>query len=117
MRHHSTARKFGRPASQRAALLRSLSRALILHGKIETTQAKAKELRGVIEKMITKSNLGTPASYRLILSRLGNEERVAKKLRDEVAPKYKDRNGGYTRIIKIHKRSHDARDRAVIEFV
>lgn len=117
MRHHNTTRKFGRTSQQRAALLRSLSRALILHGKIETTEAKAKEVRSVVEKLITKSKLGTLSSYRIVLSRLGNEERVAQKMRDELAPKYKDRNGGYTRITKIYKRAHDARDRAVIEFV
>ena len=99
------------------ALIRSLARALILHGKIETTEAKAKELQRFVEKLVTKSRKDNLASYRMILSQFSNEERVAKKLKEEIAPRYVDRNGGYTRITKIHAPSHDARKRAIIEFV
>jgi large subunit ribosomal protein L17 len=117
MKHTAHGRKFGRVRKVRVALIRSLARALILHGKIETTEAKAKEIRSFVEKLITKSNKGTLASYRGVISTLGGEERIAKKLKEEVAPKYTDREGGYTRITKIHVPSHDARKRAIIEFV
>lgn len=117
MKHTAHGRKFGRVRKVRVALIRSLARALILHGKIETTEAKAKEVQRFVEKLITKSNKQTLASYRGVISRLGGEERVAKKLKEEVSPKYTDREGGYTRIIKIHTPSHDSRKMAVIEFV
>ena len=117
MNHHKQGRKFGRVKNQREALVRSLARSLIVNGKIETTEAKAKELRPFIEKLITKSNTGTLASYRLILSRLGGDTEVAKKLKEEIAPAYKKRAGGYTRITKLSVLSHDARKLAVIEFV
>lgn len=117
MKHTAHGRKFGRVRKVRIALMRSLLRALILHGKIETTEAKAKELQRSIEKLITKSNKGTLASFRGVISILGGEERVAKKLKEEIAPQYTERQGGYTRITKIHVPSHDARKRAVIEFV
>ena len=117
MKHTAHGRKFGRVRKVRVALIRSLARALILHEKIETTEAKAKEIKRFVEKLITKSNKGTLASYRGVISALGGEERVAKKLKEEIAPKYTDRAGGYTRITKIHVPSHDARKRAVIEFV
>lgn len=117
MKHTAHGRKFGRVRKVRVALIRSLARALILHGKIETTEAKAKEIRRFVEKLITKSNRGTLASYRGVISALGGEERIAKMLKEEVAPKYTEREGGYTRITKVHIPSHDARKRAVIEFV
>jgi len=117
MKHTAHGRKFGRVRKVRVALIRSLARALILHGKIETTEAKAKELQRFVERLITKSNRGTLASYRMVISRLGGEERIAKRLKEEIAPKYTDREGGYTRVTKIHVPSHDARNRAIIEFV
>ncbi|MFC1731748.1 50S ribosomal protein L17 [candidate division KSB1 bacterium] len=117
MKHRAHGRKFGRVRKVRVALIRSLARALILHERIETTEAKAKEIKRFVEKLITKSNRGTLASYRGVISTLGGEEKVAKKLKEEIAPKYTDRDGGYTRITKIHVPSHDARKRAVIEFV
>ena len=117
MKHTAHGRKFGRVRKVRVALIRSLARALILHGKIETTEAKAKEVQRFVEKLVTKSNKGTLASYRGVIAMLGGEERIAKKLKEEVALKYTDRPGGYTRITKIHVPSNDARKRAVIEFV
>lgn len=117
MKHMARGRKLGRVRKVRVALIRSLARALILHEKIETTEAKAKEVQRFVEKLITKSNKGTLASYRRVISLLGGEEKIVKKLKEEVAPKYTDREGGYTRITKIHVLSHDARKRAVIEFV
>ena len=117
MRHHSNVRKFGRTRSQRQALLKGLMLALIAHGKIETTEAKAKELRPMIEKMVTKANVGTLASRRLVTSRLYNLTAEAKNLIDNIAPKYKGRSGGYTRITKLPRRAGDASKMAVIEFI
>lgn len=117
MRHHNNVRKFGRKKNQRVALLRGLILALIAHGKIETTEARAKEIRPIVEKFITKANTGTPSSRRIITSRLYGLSSEANKLIDEIAPKYKDRSGGYTRIIKLPRRSGDASKMAVIEFV
>jgi len=117
MRHHNNVRKFGRTSSQRNALLKGLVLALIAHGKIETTEAKAKELRPFIEKMITKANVGTLASKRLVISRLYGLTSEANKLIGEIAPKYKTRTGGYTRITKLPRRQGDASKMAVIEFI
>lgn len=117
MRHHSNVRKFGRSKSQRESLLKGLMLALIAHGRIETTEAKAKELRPAIEKMITKANVGTLASRRLVTARLYNLTSEASKLIDTIAPKYKGRTGGYTRITKLPQRAGDASKMAVIEFV
>ena len=119
MRHHNTIRKFGRVKNQREALIRSLARALISEGKIVTTEAKAKELRPFIEKLITKAKETTIASRRLIIARLGGggEKKPAKALIDVIAPKYKSRPGGYTRIIKMAPRKSDSSKMAVIEFV
>lgn len=117
MRHHNNVRKFGRKRNQRKALLKGLALALIAHGKIETTEAKAKELRTMIEKLITKANQGTVSSRRIVISRLYNLTAEANKLIDEIAPNYKDRKGGYTRITKLPRRAGDASKMAVIEFV
>lgn len=116
MRHHDKNRKFGRTRNQRAALLRSLAVSLIGRGKIKTTEAKAKELRPFVERLVTKSREGTLASRRLVSARLGNSKET-KKLFDDIAPKYKSRSGGYTRIIKLPARKSDGSKMAVIEFV
>lgn len=117
MRHHNNIRKLGRNKNQRHALLKGLMLALIAHGKIETTEAKAKELRPFIEKMITKANVGTLASRRLVISRLYNLTSEANKLINDIAPKYKERSGGYTRITKLPRRAGDASKMAIIEFI
>ena len=117
MRHHNSIRKFGRDKNERKALLRGLMLSLIKHGKIETTEAKAKELRPTIEKLVTKANVGTLASSRIVYSRLYNLSPEANKLLKEIAPKYKDRKGGYTRITKLPRRAGDASKMAIIEFV
>ncbi|MEK7582214.1 MAG: 50S ribosomal protein L17 [Patescibacteria group bacterium] len=117
MRHHNTKRKFGRVTKVRSALLKSLLRSFIIHGKISTTEAKAKEIRPIIEGLVTKARTGTLASRRFITAKLGNQEKISKKLCDEIAPKYKERNGGYTRIIKLPQRKSDGSKMAVIEFV
>lgn len=117
MRHHNKNRKFGRETNQRKALLKSLTRALIVHGKINTTLAKAKEIRPLVEGLVTKAKTDTIHSKRLVLSRVSNERKLLKKLFEEIAPKYKTRSGGYTRIIKLPSRKSDGSKMAVIEFV
>lgn len=119
MRHHNTNRKFGRTTNQRHALLLGLAKALILHGRITTTEARAKEVRPSVEKMVTRAIDATPADKRVLASRLGNSVRLTKKLVEEIAPKYTSRKGGYTRITKLGSRGAggDASPMAVIEFV
>jgi len=117
MRHHNQNRTFGRSRSQRTALMRGLALSLIEHGKILTTEAKAKELRPYIEKLITRAKDDTVASRRLIMSALGEpESTLVNKLFSEVAKKYADRNGGYTRIIKLGDTKAGRRE-ACIEIV
>lgn len=117
MKHQKKGRKLGRVRRQRTALLRSLAKSLIIHERIETTEAKAKELRPFIEKLITRGKSTNLLSRRLIISRLGGGEKETTKLIDVISPKYKDRDGGYTRITKMHSRAADARNIAVIELV
>ncbi len=116
MRHHSVTRKFGREKDQRNALMRSLARNLINENRITTTLPKAKELRPYVEKLVTKAKIGSIASRRLIISKLGGIKE-AKALLEVIGPKYKDRMGGYTRIIKLSRRDLDAAPMALIEFV
>jgi len=107
-------RKLNRNSGQRRALLRHLTTALIRCGRIETTEQKAKELRCIAEKMITLGKQGDLAARRLALSYM-MDETVVKDLFDKIAPKYADRNGGYTRIIKIGPRKGDAAMMVYIE--
>lgn len=116
MRHRKKKTTLGREKSQREALLRNLAESLILHGKIKTTVAKAKALRIVVEPLITKARKGTLAERRNIMKFLYTEKAV-KKLMDEIGPKYKERQGGYTRITKAGSRVNDGADIAYIEFV
>jgi len=117
MRHGRKNRTFGRKANFRRGFIRSLAVALISHGSIKTTEARAKELRPYIEKMVTKAKSGDMASRRLLRARLGNQETLANQLVDEIAPRYADRDGGYLRITKLPQRKGDASPMAVIEFV
>ncbi len=117
MRHHDNKRKFGRTKNQRNALMKGLVLAMIAHGRIETTEAKAKELQPMIEKLVTKSNVGTLAARRLVISRLYNRSSEAGKLFDTIAPKYKGKSGGYTRISKLPPRLGDGSKMAIIEFI
>src|SRR3989338_5467063 len=110
MRHHNTKRKFGRETNQRKALMKSLAVNLIKNDKIKTTEAKAKELRPFIEKLVTKAKGGDLAKRKIGIS-------STKKLFDKIAPKYKDRNGGYTRITKMPRRKTDGSKISIIEFV
>lgn len=115
MNHAKKNRKFGRKKSERDALMKSLAIALVEREKITTTAAKAKSLRPFVEKLISVGKRGTLSSRRLITSRTG--ERAARKIVSVLGPKYKERNGGYTRIIKLPRRLSDASPMAVIEFV
>jgi large subunit ribosomal protein L17 len=116
MRHHSNVRKFGREKTQRHALMRSLARNLIRDSRIKTTTAKAKELRPFVEKLVTRAKVATVASRRLINSKIMGAPET-KKLFDEIAPKYKERKGGYIRIIKLPNRDLDGSPMSLIEFV
>ena len=109
-------RKLGRTSDQRKAMLRAMVTFLLENGKIETTVTRAKEVRSMAEKMITLGKSETLHSKRQIYSYI-TKEAVSKKLIDEIAPSYKERQGGYTRIIKIGPRRGDAAEMAIIELV
>ena len=117
MRHSHKGRSFGRDHAQRAALLRGLAKSLIIHERISTTEAKAKELRPIIEKLVTASRTDSVANRRLVSSRLGNDDVVVKKLFADIAPRYLERAGGYTRITKRAPDATTARSNAYISFV
>ncbi|PKB78181.1 MAG: 50S ribosomal protein L17 [SAR202 cluster bacterium Io17-Chloro-G9] len=114
--HRIAGRKLGRYRDQRIALLRGLAAELIKHERITTTLAKAKETRVVTEKLITYGKKGTLHHRRLALAKLP-DKRVVKKVFDDVAPRYAERAGGYTRIIKLGPRQGDAAPMAMIELV
>ena len=109
-------RKLGRTSDQRKAMLRQLTTDLLENGKLETTFCRAKEVQPVVEKMITLGKKGGLANYRRALSYITKED-VAHKLFNDVAPKYADRNGGYTRVTRLGARPGDAAEMAVIELV
>ncbi len=109
-------RKLGRSSDHRKAMLRAMVTFLLENGKIETTVTRAKEVRAMTEKMITLGKSNNLHSKRQVLAYV-TKEGVTKKLFDEIAPKYADKNGGYTRIIKIGPRRGDAAEMAIIELV
>lgn len=115
MRHHNTKRKFGRTKNQRNALLNGLVYNLVKHKRIVTTEAKARELRPTVEKLVTKSKNTDLHTKRVIQSKTGSFD-VAREL-GSIAEKMKDRQGGYTRIIKMEPRKSDGSKMAYIEFV
>ncbi len=117
MRHHNSKRKFGREKNVRNALMNSLALNLIVREKIKTTLPKAKELRPFIEKMVTMAKKDSLENRRLVISRLSNRAPEVKKLFTKIAPKYTDRAGGYTRILKLGARKSDGAEMAQIEFV
>ena len=122
MRHRVMGRHLGRDTAHRKALFSNLVRDLYIHGRITTTEAKARAIRADAEKLITKAKHvladggNRVHKQRQVVAYLGDPT-VAKKVFDELAPRYVDRNGGYTRIIKLGKRQGDAADMAIIELV
>lgn len=109
-------RKLGRPTAHRNAMLRNLTTDLLREGRITTTDTRAKETRKLAEKMITLAKRGDLHARRQVLSFVYDED-VVKKLFDEIAPKYSDRNGGYTRILKLGPRRGDAAEMVFLELV
>ena len=116
MRHQRSGRKLGRDAAHRKALYANLSCALIEHGRIKTTEAKAKEVRPIVEEMITLGKRGDVAAHRQAVAFLRSKE-IAHILFAEVAPRFAERPGGYTRILKIGPRQGDAAPMAYLELV
>jgi len=116
MNHHKSKRKLSRKSTQRNALLKALAVALIMKEKIRTTEAKAKELRPFIERIITNAKPETVAAKRFAASKIGQGV-VLKKFFSDIVKAQKDRKGGYTRITKLPKRLKDASKMAMIEFV
>ena len=109
-------RKLGRTSDHRRAMMRAMVTYLFENGKIETTVTRAKEVRAVAEKMITLGKTDTLHAKRQVFAYITKED-VAKKVFDEIAPRYEDRNGGYTRIIRTGARRSDAAEMAIIELV
>ncbi|MBX3071766.1 MAG: 50S ribosomal protein L17 [Thermomicrobiales bacterium] len=116
MRHRKAGRKFGRNPAQRAAMLRQLTISMIMHERIATTEAKAKTLRPMVERMVTVAREDTGANRKLIMSKIDNPVATIK-LFEVIAPRYESTNGGYTRISKLEPRRGDAAPMALIEFV
>lgn len=117
MKHHKAFRKFGREKNQRKAFVKGLIINLVRHGRIETTMARAKEIRPLVEKLVTLSKEDTVARRRLVASRIYNAEVETTKLFGEYAPKYKEVSGGYTRILRLPNRLSDGAEKAIIEFI
>lgn len=109
-------RKLGRPSAHRNLMLRNLVLSLLIKGRIETTETRAKEARKFADKMITLAKRGDMHARRQVVSFLGQKD-VAKQLFEEIAPKYAERDGGYTRILKTGPRRGDAAPMAIIELV
>jgi large subunit ribosomal protein L17 len=116
MRHKVAGRKFDRPTDHRLAMFRNLVTDLLRHEQIKTTEAKAKEIRGLAEKMITLGRDGSLASRRQVLAYVYDTD-VAAKVCDELGPRYKARAGGYTRLVKLGPRLGDGAPMALIELV
>ncbi len=115
MRHHNQNRKLGRERKQRKALLNSLARSLVLHSKITTTEAKAKEIRPFVEKLITVGKKAGIASRRVLTAKVGPG--ATKLIMDSLVQKYEGRSGGYARITKLPARKSDGSKMAIIELV
>lgn len=112
----ATLRKLGRTTDHRKALLRNQVTSLLRHGKIETTVAKAKETQRMSEKMITLAKRGDLHARRQVLAYIYDED-VVTKLFEEIGPSYQERNGGYTRVLKLGPRRGDAAEMAILELV
>ena len=116
MRHNKTGRKLGRKTAHRKALMSNLASALITHKKIKTTDAKAKELRMYIEPLVTFAKKGDLHSRRQVLKKIRHKS-IVRELFDNIGPTFSNRNGGYTRIIKLGFRDNDCAPISMIEFV
>lgn len=112
----STKRKLGKPTDQRMAMLRAMTTYLLENGQIKTTVTRAKEVAPLAEKMVTLAKGANLANYRRALSFLTKED-VAKKLFDEIGPKYAERSGGYTRVVRIGPRRGDGAEMAIVQMV
>ena len=117
MRHQRKTVKLGRKQGHRDALISNLAVSLIEHGRIKTTVAKAKAVRPFVEKLVTKAKAGSLHSRRMALADLRHNEKAVSKLFTEIGPLNAERNGGYTRIVKLGQRRSDASEMAVIEWV
>ncbi len=117
MRHGKQRNKLSRDSAHRRALMRNLSRELIEHERIRTSQAKAKAVKPRIEKLITLARRGDLHARRQALSELGQDKFLVHKLFEEIAPRYAERPGGYTRIVKLGPRRSDSTEMVFIEFV
>ena len=116
MRHRKAGRKFGRNSAQRGALLRQLAISMILHERLTTTEAKAKSLRPVVEKLVTIARSDTRHHRSLVMSKIDNMPATLK-LFEVIAPRFEEAPGGYTRISKLGVRHGDAAPMALIEFI
>jgi large subunit ribosomal protein L17 len=117
VRHRRDRRKLSRSASHRKALFMNLSREVINHERIQTTEAKAKAVKPELEKLITLAKRGDMHARRQAMARLGQDKFVVHKLFVEIAPRYADRNGGYTRILKLGPRQSDSTEMVFLELV
>ncbi|HET7725768.1 MAG TPA: 50S ribosomal protein L17 [Candidatus Limnocylindrales bacterium] len=117
MAHRIDGRKLGRKQGPRLALYKNLAVSVLRYERVKTTEAKAKEIRGQVERMITLAKRGDLAARRAVVSELPNEPLVVDKLFGEIAPKYADRQSGFTRIIRIGQRKGDAAEIVQIELV
>ena len=117
MRHKRNRHKLSRDATHRKALMRNLSRQLFEHERIRTSQAKAKAVKPEVERMITIARRGDLHSRRLLLARLGQDKFIVHKLVEEIGPRYGERPGGYTRIVKLGPRRSDSTEMVFLELV
>lgn len=117
MSHRIDGRKLGRKMGPRLALFKNLTVSVLRYERVRTTEAKAKEVQGRVEKMITLAKQGDLTARRAVISQFPNEPLVVEKLFDEIAPKYADRTSGFTRIVKIGQRPGDAAEMVQIELV
>ena len=119
MRHQKKGRKFNRTASHRKAMMSNLASSLIIHKRIQTTNAKSKELRGFIDRLITYAKKGDVHARRLIQKKIQGKrsKEIANILIHDIAPNYENRNGGYTRIIKLNNRKNDNAPVSLIELI
>jgi len=116
MRHRKVTNSLSRKRDPRRALIKNLAASIILHEKVKTTEAKAKVMRPIVEKLITHGKEDTLAARRYLIARLPTNQSV-NKIIEILGPRYKNRAGGYTRITKLNRRSGDAAKQALIEFV